>query len=321
KKMKLLFPLLALVSSSSAFIWKDEMVKPLRSLCIPLFGVAQVCADPNVSVGKREEDLNLAEIVADIGKVVHVIDGFVGAATAKREEQDLCEHIGCVIYCTQNDSIINHCKRDEALKLAEIVAGFGKVIGGFVGAVAKRDEQDLCEHIGCVIYCTQNDSIINHCKRDEALKLAEIVAGFGKVIGGFVGAVAKRDEQDLCEHIGCVIYCTQNDSFINHCKRDEALKLAEIVAGIGKVIDGFVREAVTKREEQDLCTTAGCIKACDDGRFYNICKRDEQLNLADVVANIGKVIHIIDGFVSGAAAKREEQNLCIPINGVPFCGP
>uniref|UniRef100_A0A2C9LQN3 Uncharacterized protein n=1 Tax=Biomphalaria glabrata TaxID=6526 RepID=A0A2C9LQN3_BIOGL len=211
--MKLLFPLLALVASSSAFIWKDEMVKPLRSLCIPLFGVAQVCADPNVSVGKREEDLNLAEIVADIGKVVHVIDGFVGGATAKREEQDLCEHIGCVIYCTQNDSIINHCKRDEALKLAEILTG------------------------------------------------------------------------------------------------------------IGKVIAGFVREAVTKREEQDLCTTAGCIKACDDGRFYNICKRDEQLNLADVVANIGKVIHVIDGFVSGAAAKREEQNLCIPINGVPFCGP
>ncbi|KAI8776648.1 hypothetical protein BgiBS90_022396 [Biomphalaria glabrata] len=267
KKMKLLFPLLALVASSSAFIWKDEMVKPLRSLCIPLFGVAQVCADPNVSVGKREEDLNLAEIVADIGKVVHVIDGFVGGATAKREEQDLCEHIGCVIYCTQNDSIINHCKRDEALKLAEIVAGFGKVIGGFAGAVAKREEQDLCEHIGCVIYCTQNDSIINHCKRDEALKLAEILTG------------------------------------------------------IGKVIAGFVREAVTKREEQDLCTTAGCIKACDDGRFYNICKRDEQLNLADVVANIGKVIHVIDGFVSGAAAKREEQNLCIPINGVPFCGP
>ncbi|KAK6959735.1 hemocyanin-like 1 (Hcl-1), partial [Biomphalaria glabrata] len=81
QRMKLLvLVLVALAVSTSANVIRDE-----RDLgCIQIMGI-NPCAIRDANT-KKEEDLNIAEIVADIGKVVHVIDGFVGGAAAKRED-------------------------------------------------------------------------------------------------------------------------------------------------------------------------------------------------------------------------------------------
>ncbi|KAK6959737.1 hypothetical protein BgiMline_034904, partial [Biomphalaria glabrata] len=49
------------------------------------------------------------------------------------------------------------------------------------------------------------------------------------------------------------------------------------------------------REEMDMCAPSSDFKSC----LYLInSKREENLNLAEIVANIGKVINVIDGFVN-----------------------
>ncbi|KAK0055532.1 hypothetical protein Bpfe_015043 [Biomphalaria pfeifferi] len=90
--MNILLLTLVFVASASAYIIRplDEVyAKGEREICLPIFGVAQISADPHIR-GKRDEDINLAEIVANIGKVVHVIDEFVAGTAGKREEQDVC---------------------------------------------------------------------------------------------------------------------------------------------------------------------------------------------------------------------------------------
>ncbi|KAI8776645.1 hypothetical protein BgiBS90_022393 [Biomphalaria glabrata] len=236
---------------------------------------------------------------------------FVASTLANviREEQDICFNIAGVNLC------------------------------GDPSISGKRDEQNICFHVGGVEICgdpsisgksEEKDKRILPCyyidgvrtcigiKREEDLNLAEI--GVRTCIG------IKREEDLNLAEIG-----------VRTCigiKREEDLNLAEIVTNIGNVIhviDQFVGGAATKREEQDSvgCIIAGCLRYCPSSdAFTNICKREEQdisipfcytldgvttcipnikreeesLNLADIVANIGKVIHVIDGFVSGATS-------------------
>ncbi|XP_055872076.1 uncharacterized protein LOC129923702 [Biomphalaria glabrata] len=134
---------LLFVASASAIVLRPLGVQVNeREICVPVFGIASICADPHVSgkredqdicghilgveicgdptiSGKREQNFDLAEIVANIGKVVHVIDGFV-SGTAKRE---LCVHI-----------------------LGAEVCGNPTVSG-------KREEQDVCITIAGVKAC------------------------------------------------------------------------------------------------------------------------------------------------------------------------
>ncbi|KAK6959736.1 hypothetical protein BgiMline_034903, partial [Biomphalaria glabrata] len=94
QKMKLLLLALAVSATASANVIQEK-----RAVCFHVLGV-EVCADPSVS-GKREEDLHLVKIIADIGKVVHVIDGFISGATAGVKRTDLggCHFIGFTLVC------------------------------------------------------------------------------------------------------------------------------------------------------------------------------------------------------------------------------
>uniref|UniRef100_A0A2C9L090 Uncharacterized protein n=1 Tax=Biomphalaria glabrata TaxID=6526 RepID=A0A2C9L090_BIOGL len=262
---------LVLVAAASANVIREE-----EDNCFPIAGV-NLCGDLPISgkrdekdkrilpcyyidgvrtcIGiKKEEDLNLAEIVADIGNVVQVIGSFIGGAATKREEQDLdaCITFGCTKICPNSDTnmIINVCKRDE-----------------------QEVDVATCFTINGVRTC------LPFLRREEDLNLAEIVANIGKVvqvIDGFIsGAAAKREEQDVsvCVTLGCTRVCPD-----------------------------MAMTNVCKREEQDIsipfCYTLDGVKTC----IPNIKREEESLNLADIVANIGKVIHVIDGFVSGATA-------------------
>uniref|UniRef100_A0A2C9LLN8 Uncharacterized protein n=1 Tax=Biomphalaria glabrata TaxID=6526 RepID=A0A2C9LLN8_BIOGL len=125
--MNLFLLTVVFVASASANVIRDE-----QNICFHVGGV-EICGDPSISgkrdeTGKRvfpcyyidgvrtcvpgikrEEDLTLAEIVANIGKVVHVIDGFVGGAATKREEQDGCFTIGCYRYCIESETQTTIC--------------------------------------------------------------------------------------------------------------------------------------------------------------------------------------------------------------------
>ncbi|KAK0055527.1 hypothetical protein Bpfe_015038, partial [Biomphalaria pfeifferi] len=267
-----------------------------RAVCFHVLG-AEVCADPTVS-GKREEDFDVAEIVANIGKVVHIIDGFVSGVTARDVEN---------------------------FNLSQIVANLGNVIhviDGFVSGVAAK--RAVCFHVLGAEVCA--DPTVSG-KREENFNLAEIVANIGKVIhviDGFVSGITARDLEnfnlaEIVANIGKVIHVI--DGFVSGvaARNIENFDLSQLVANIGNVIhiiDGFVSGAAAKRA---VCFHVLGAEVCADPTVSG--KREENFNLAEIVANIGKVIHVIDGFVSGTTtgAKREEQDICLTISGVNVC--
>lgn len=105
EKMKLLVLTLIAIASSSA-------IREEQNICFHIGGV-EICGDSSISGKKnekdkrifhcyyingvetcvpgitRDEDLNLAEIVASIEKVVQAMHGFVGGSSLTREEQDV----------------------------------------------------------------------------------------------------------------------------------------------------------------------------------------------------------------------------------------
>ncbi|KAK0055534.1 hypothetical protein Bpfe_015046 [Biomphalaria pfeifferi] len=137
--MNLFLLTVVLVASASANVIQEE-----QNICFHVGGV-EICGDPSISgkrheedkrifpcyyidgvrtcIGiKREEDLNLAEIVTNIGNVVHVIDQFVGGVATKRDKKmftpcpgciDGCLTSGCSRICLETGFITNICKREE----------------------------------------------------------------------------------------------------------------------------------------------------------------------------------------------------------------
>ncbi|XP_055872411.1 uncharacterized protein LOC129923777 [Biomphalaria glabrata] len=337
-----------------------------REVCVNVLG-AHLCADPHISTGKREEqdlcatvagvhvclrdleNINLAEIVTNIGNVVHVIDQFIGGVTAaaKREQRELCVNVLGAHLCAdphistgkreEQDLCatvagVHVCVRDlENFDLAALVANIGNVvhvIDQFVGGAGKREEQDLCATVAGVHVCVRDlenfdvSSLVNN--------IANVVHIIDQFVGG-VTAAAKREQRELCVNVLGAHLCA--DPHISTGKREEQDLCATVagvhvcvrdlenfdvnslvsnIANVVHIIDQFVG-GTAKREEQDLCATVAGV---------HVCVRDlENLNLADIVANIGKVVHVIDQFVGGvtAAAKREQREVCVNVLGAHLC--
>ncbi|XP_055872425.1 uncharacterized protein LOC106059230 [Biomphalaria glabrata] len=248
---------LLFVASTLANVIREE-----QDICFNIAGV-NLCGDPSIS-GKRDEQ----NVCFHVGGVEICGDPSI---SGKRDQQNVCFHVGGVEIC--GDPSISG-KRDEQ----NICFHVGGVeICGDPSISGKRDEKDKrilpCYYIDGVRTCIG-------IKREEDLNLAEIVTNIGNVIhviDQFVGGAAtKREEQDSvgCIIAGCVRYCQSSDAFTNICKREE------------------------QNISIPFCYTLDGVKTC----IPNIKREDESLNLADIVANIGKVIHVIDGFVSGATS-------------------
>ncbi|KAK6959731.1 hypothetical protein BgiMline_034897, partial [Biomphalaria glabrata] len=157
-----------------------------------------------------------------------------------------------------------------------------------------REEQNICFHVGGVEIC--GDPSISG-KRDEQ----NICFHVGGVeICGDPSISGKRDEQNICFHVGGVEIC--GDPSISG-KRDEQ-NICFHVGGVEICGDPSIsgkRDAMDKRILP--CYYIDGVRTCIGF------KREEDLTLAEIVANIGKVVHVIDGFVGGAARKREEQDI------------
>uniref|UniRef100_A0A2C9L1A5 Uncharacterized protein n=1 Tax=Biomphalaria glabrata TaxID=6526 RepID=A0A2C9L1A5_BIOGL len=156
-----------------------------------------------------------------------------------------------------------------------------------------REEQDICFNIAGVNLC--GDPSISG-KRDEQNVCFHVG---GVEICGDPSISGKRDQQNVCFHVGGVEIC--GDPSISG-KRDEQ-NICFHVGGVEICGDPSISG---KRDEKDKrilpCYYIDGVRTCIG------IKREEDLNLAEIVTNIGNVIHVIDQFVGGAATKREEQD-------------
>ncbi|KAK0055537.1 hypothetical protein Bpfe_015048, partial [Biomphalaria pfeifferi] len=104
---------LLFVASASAIVLRPLGVQVNeREICVPVFGIASICADPHVSGKREDQDICThilgVEVCADpsiSGKrelCVHILGAEVcgnPTVSGKREEQDVCVTIAGVKAC------------------------------------------------------------------------------------------------------------------------------------------------------------------------------------------------------------------------------
>ncbi|KAK0055528.1 hypothetical protein Bpfe_015039 [Biomphalaria pfeifferi] len=147
----------------------------LVALVLVALASANVIRPPVVD--SNREDINLAEIVTNIGNVVHVIDQFVGG-TGKREEQDICATVAGVRVCLRDVENV------DVASLVNNIANVVHVIDQFIGGTGKRDLENF-----------------------DVTQLVNNIGSVVHLIDQFVSGTGKREQQDICATVAGVQIC------------------------------------------------------------------------------------------------------------------